>query len=500
MFFRTTKSSIKGEKDQVTLESLSWDDWFRWQTVFSVDYIDEKGNNYKLGTIKIGQINMDDDQRVPTLPSDFDSLDSDFFSLGQDVSYYENLNRLGDEIREKVLTGLNDIAFNAELYSRFGRLPITRRSLLRDVTTMSVEGQYRRLALGNSSLSTYDFSYTASSRRDASTPPMTLKFHVEPNSNPPTNIHVLIGRNGVGKTYLLNNMLSSILKDSVSERKTSVTSNSRIDGQIFANLVFVSFSAFDSSDPIPDHTVRKGMRYSYIGLKRKSLSNKKSIVPKSTTILKNEFVKSIESCRKGSKHLRWKKALAELEYDTIFKEADITGIADIKKFKESADKIFGKLSSGHKIVLLTITRLVETVEERSLILIDEPETHLHPPLLSAFIRAVSNLLVQRNGVAIIATHSPVILQEVPKSCVWRLRRSGSNAVAERLETESFGENVGILTREVFGLEVTYSGFHKMLYQQVQELDSYEDVLQSFNNEVGLEGKAILRSLIHNKEE
>jgi predicted ATP-dependent endonuclease of OLD family len=72
------------------------------------------------------------------------------------------------------------------------------------------------------------------------------------------------------------------------------------------------------------------------------------------------------------------------------------------------------MSSGHAIVLLTITRLVATVEEKTLVLLDEPESHLHPPLLSAFIRALSDLLYDRNGVAIIATHSPVVLQESSK--------------------------------------------------------------------------------------
>lgn len=46
---------------------------------------------------------------------------------------------------------------------------------------------------------------------------------------------------------------------------------------------------------------------------------------------------------------------------------------------------------------------------------DEPEEHLHPPLVAAFIRALSNLLTYRNGVGIVATHSPVIVQEVPKN-------------------------------------------------------------------------------------
>lgn len=90
---------------------------------------------------------------------------------------------------------------------------------------------------------------------------------------------------------------------------------------------------------------------------------------------------------------------------------------------------------------------------------DEPESHLHPPLLSAFTRALADLLTNRNGVAIIATHSPVLLQEVPRECVWKLRRNGLVASADRPECETFAENVGFLTREVFQLEVAKSGFH-----------------------------------------
>src|SRR4029077_1742647 len=113
---------------------------------------------------------------------------------------------------------------------------------------------------------------------------------------------------------------------------------------------------------------------------------------------------------------------------------------------DDATSLFLNLSTGHKIVLLTLTRLVETVEERTLILFDEPESHLHPPLLSAFIRALSDLLIDRNGVAVIATHSPVVLQEVPACCAWKLQRYGGLLEAERPEAETFGENVGVLTR------------------------------------------------------
>ena len=88
--------------------------------------------------------------------------------------------------------------------------------------------------------------------------------------------------------------------------------------------------------------------------------------------------------------------------------------------------------------------------------------------------------MHRNGVAVVATHSPVVLQEVPQSCVWKIRRSGTTAIAERPDLQTFGENVGLLTREVFGLEVTQSGFHKLLRDAVAERGSYARVLSKFD--------------------
>ena len=172
----------------------------------------------------------------------------------------------------------------------------------------------------------------------------------------------------------------------------------------------------------------------------------------------------------------------------------------LSTLRKSARDLYSKLSSGHKIVLLTITRVVETLEERSLVLLDEPEAHLHPPLLSALIRSLSNLLINRNGVAIIATHSPVILQEVPKACVWRIRRIGRQAKIERPTIETFGENVGTLTHAIFGLEVTDSGFHKLISDAVDKGLSYEEIVERFNKKLGDEARGIARSLIATRED
>jgi predicted ATPase len=493
----------------------NWDDWFEFSTVYVVLVFDASGHRHDVGSVKIGQFKMRRNQRRPAIPNVFASLDERFFSLGQDDSYYERLNALGNELRDRILTGLRDVAVDQELFQRALKERVTTISLLRSVTPTSVQGQFRRLALGGARLSRYKFSYTAPRRVASKQPPVVLSFQVEPESNPPTNIHVLIGRNGVGKTYILNLMTQALVDKKVTGRQAGSFSfetsespsnpfvRSVEDSQPFANVVSVTFSAFDPFEPLPEQKDRSaGVQYSYIGLKRSSNTGEGIGSPKSPEMLTREFVNSVRACMRGARAVRWRRALEALEADPIFKEAEMAALAGDDgngEFEKRASSIFGRLSSGHKIVLLTITRLVETVEERTLVLLDEPEAHLHPPLLSAFVRSLSDLLVNRNGVAIVATHSPVVLQEVPRNCAWKLRRTGHEATAERPEIETFGENVGVLTREAFGLEVTHSGFHKLLQDSIKDQRQFEAVLERFGEQLGTEARAIARALIAERD-
>lgn len=485
------------------LLSDNWNDWFRYQTLYVLIIFDSLGESHQIGNVKIGQFRMQEGQPRPAIPDAFDALDDRFFSLGQDDNYYDDLNKLGPDIRDKILIALQDVARDPELFSRALEEKVTGVSLLRTVSKSAVYGQFHRIARGGARLSRYDFSYTANTQR-AVTAPLKLSFLVEPASFPPTNIHVLIGRNGVGKTTILNNMARCIVEKETPVKEMGAfqqTTNDPLEPQLFTRLVSVTFSAFDPFEPISDRRDRsEGPRYEYIGLKRVTTDKDgKPRPPKSPDDLSIEFGSSVLLCRRGAAASRWRHALEMLETDPIFREAEVADLARSEasddELKAEARKLFRLLSSGHKIVLLTITRLIETVEEKTLVLLDEPEAHLHPPLLSSFVRALSDLLINRNGVAIVATHSPVVLQEVPKSCVWILRRSGLTAMAERPNIETFGENVAILTREVFGLEVTQSGFHKMLYDSVQDLKNFDDVVNKFGAELGGEARAIVQGLL-----
>lgn len=508
MFFSVHKKgeNPQRERPHFYLYEDRWNDWFEFITMFSAVYVDHDGNEHLLGSVKIGKKNIQSSDINPVsgkfetidfLPKEFDSIPSQFFSLGQSDEYYETIKNCGGQTREFILSRLNDIAYTETLFDEIKSLKITTTSILRSVSSTTVKGQYRRIAQGGVRLTEYDFRYY--SPQNQKVVPYELSFKVTPESNPPSNIHVIIGRNGVGKTYLVRNMINSLVHND--DEKYGHFEVDTWSGGTFANIVCVAFSAFDE---FPTSRRKSEIPYLFVGLEQdysKNTNQKEALAKSRIDKLQEQFEASLLNCfANKSKRGLWLNAMDTLESDPIFQESNIRNIDIIRNPElsesENAGFIFKRLSSGHKIILLTITQLVEKVEESTLVLLDEPETHLHPPLLSAFIRALSDLLIDRNGVAIITTHSPVVLQEVPNDCVWKLWRSDSVMKAQRLEVETFGENVGVLINEVFGLEVTYSGFHKSLSDAVQKYNAnYRRIVRKYNDKLGSEARAILKALV-----
>jgi predicted ATPase len=488
-----------------------WDDWGKYCTQFYLTIVDQEGNNHGIGNVKIGQRGLEPHResaelpsghRKPNVPATFEQLGDDFFSVGQDEEYYGNLGVLGDLVREQILTCLRDVAWDKSRWEWAKDEYVMEESLLRFVTRSTVNGQFRRMAHGDARVTPFDFNYSPPKRLGDGEPPFTLDFSVDPNSPIPTNVHVLIGRNGVGKTRLLSLMAKALIAKDASARQSGSFSfvEDRGQSETFANLVAVTFSAFDEEDLLTERSPTSDtIGFSYIGLRRSvSSSPTESAKPKSLNMLAREFVDSLGVCCIGARRKRWKSVISTLETDPVFRAAQLTTMIEQnlsnKEAREEVLKTFKALSSGHKIVLLTLTRLVETVEEKTLVLIDEPEAHLHPPLLSAMTRAISNLMVKRNGVAIVATHSPVILQEVPRSCVWILDRMLTVSKAERPSIETFAESVGILSREVFQLELSQSGYHQILMELRSKLPGYDVSLRVLEGKLGAEGRAVLRGM------
>lgn len=495
------------------LQLNNWDD-FGHKTLFSLSIFDEQGKQQTIGNIKIGFVGQNEGWTEEQISQQFDVLPEHFYSLGQDADYYRNIiENLSQEMAVNLLTALGDIAHDPSRFQIAENESAFDSSLLRSVNRSSIEHQFRRILRHEAALSEYDFFYEKAVNARYSG--IKVEFTVEPNTKPSSNLHILIGRNGVGKTTLLNNMVDALLPErgGVDETGCFATPSpwaggrTALNDDYFAGVVSVSFSAFDPFTPPDDQPdANAGMRYYYIGLKKRVAQQGQDLWGlKDKNDLCRDFTNSLKICfALTAKRDRWLNAVKKLESDDNFSEMDLCKLANVydvdltdnkRQFSETAAALFERMSSGHAIVILTVTKLVETVEEKTLVLLDEPESHLHPPLLSAFTRALSDLLVNRNGVAIIATHSPVVLQEVPKSCVSILRRTRLIGNVDRPEQETFGENVGVLTREVFGLEVSKSGFLSLLTKSIQTGKSYEEIVAEYENQLGNEATSLLRGMV-----
>jgi predicted ATPase len=499
---------------------LNIDNWndYSFVTTFDLTIFDESGIKYEIGKVKIGFKGQTTEISTYTaLGKTFSLLNDQYFSLGSGVDYYKNLNKLAPQLRQHILTALEDIVYKPEKLKYIEDEEVLNTSLFRTVTLSDVHGQFSRVLRGLAELSDFDFNFIRKGLDGFCD--LKIPFKVKVGSIPSTNIHAFIGRNGCGKTTILNGMIDAItnpVHESCVFTEKNIFAESRIPNGYFRSLISVSFSAFDPFNPPQEQPdPAKGTKYFYIGLKNRENTGALN----SLDDLRKDFVSALIGClsNEGKKNL-WLDAINNLSSDQNFENMGLSILntryvsfkekhkdiqIDNDKFKDlfylDISNYLKRMSSGHAIVLFTITRLVNTVGEKSLVLLDEPEGHLHPPLLSAFLRTLSDLLYIKNGVAIIATHSPVVLQEIPKSCVWKVIRSREVITVARPEIETFGENLGVLTREVFVLEVANSGYHSLLTKSVESGASYDEILSEYKNQIGLEGRTVLKAMVLNRD-
>ncbi|QCI78799.1 hypothetical protein E6W36_01730 [Hankyongella ginsenosidimutans] len=192
--------NVQAVPGDILLVRDNWNDWFVWITQFYAIVVRQDGSRVDVGSVKIARAGMTEQDGRSNPPAQFETLGDDWFSIGQTENYYETLDSFGPEYRDWYLTALKDCAYDLDRLAQRQGEEVLYRSLLRDIDTERVRNRFHRLATGNAALTPFAFKYLFPLDPLSADPPPELRFRVTPGSHPPSNVHVLIGRNGVGKT------------------------------------------------------------------------------------------------------------------------------------------------------------------------------------------------------------------------------------------------------------------------------------------------------------
>lgn len=451
---------------------------------------------------------------------------SNAVSLANEIDYYYKLRKLlNEEEMVQFLKGICDGAFYYANFNDFKEWPGFSGSIFRNKSVSeAILRKGFQIAMGSYAP---EDTFTV----NVSTLPSTfgqVGFSFDNTSSiGKTNVNVMIGKNGLGKSYIINH---------ITKLMTGLMDNPE-SWPYFHKLVVVGFSPFETF--YTQNTLLKALDQKYTTSKIK-LSNKEKIVRK---LRINEYAYIGFRNSEGVFDPSWPKQYSAkslvkvIEYDNdnswwsdksrfdllsetlrlslkfdhiclSLKKGGVLSLdkgvlGSIQQYKHEIlyeegisfikDGILQQLSSGQMMYSYMLPALVAEIEDESLLLIDEPELYLHPTLEVGLISMLKHLLEKTSSYAIIATHSAVMAREVPKEGVRILRESefGTRVVDPTFQT--LGESLDLVIGEAFDDYVTKKQYEKDLDVSVSAFSTLSEAISVLAPQVGDDALSYLTS-------
>lgn len=454
----------------------SWDD-FGHKTSYSLYYYSQISEKEYIGYLKI----LDENSTTTSVPLKFRSLPSNFASLGQEMDYYHKMKELFPEKAKDLLDSLNDLALNPGLRDRFENDNGFADSLLRNSEAEKALQSAAQIFTETGLSKNNKFSFEYSVKLPYAEKSHDIQFEFDNNVASPFRNYVLIGKNGTGKTQFLAHLANS-LSDNKSSGKFNPTR------PLFSRVIAISYSLFDTFEK-PRSTKR--FSYKYIGFRH----NNTILRPNQISANLRKAFKSIKKLGRIEDWFLFMKDsidLSKLNIEDDFYSNEERFFEDLLKNRET------QLSSGQNIIIFTITELISNLRTDSIVLFDEPETHLHPNAISKLIRILYRIFKHYNSFAIIATHSPLVVQETPSSNVWLFDRIGGAPLIKKLPMETFGENISKITDLVF-YKNEVKEIYKDFFDQEIKSKSIAQINKQFEMKLGLNALLYLNSIHRNRD-
>ncbi|OOE77541.1 chromosome segregation protein SMC [Salinivibrio sp. ML198] len=183
----------------------------------------------------------------------------------------------------------------------------------------------------------------------------------------------------------------------------------------------------------------------------------------------------------------------ELSAQNFFKMLESTLLSDLLssvhiKVRLNNEEVvsFSELSEGEQQLLTVLGLLEFTVEEDSLFLLDEPDTHLNPAWAAKYHSFLKRFIPDKRFCHILmVTHHPLAIAELNKEQIQVLRKDvEGQSIAETPAESPIGMGVnGILTSDMFGMATTLDQHTSNAIEDRRKLLEKETLTEADNAEL-----------------
>lgn len=451
------------------------------------------------------------------------TTDHRFFTMLPDMEAYRRLvQTLDSDDATEALTALNDLVALNEFESTAPILDLATQSEVFSLSFMRSSDSYFAyknagpLLRGLSSEQTGILSPTLAIRFQlpGRQNEHDLRFSFDHAADLPKRIAIVIGKNGVGKSQTLGRIARAALDG------TTALTDGTDGGRPLINrlLAFAPTNEAESVFPT-DKRKRPRIWYQRYSMNRSRRSRRNDYlsdlivqVARSTQMVASKsrweiFTEALNAITKADElHLPTRSEsgayvpLAKLPQGAEQRVLERFASIDVKK--EPTRVVAGEgypLSSGEISFLKFAAQVSLHIENGSLLLLDEPETHLHPNFISRFVLLLDGLLEATGSAAVIATHSAYFVREVFREQVTVLSVDGDNMVhAQRPKLRTFGADVGAISYFVFGEDEPSRLADEVERRLLASGASWHQIYAEYKDELSLEMLNGLRAAIEGK--
>ncbi|QUM87427.1 ATP-binding protein [Moritella sp. 36] len=515
----STPAGLASEPNVLALSGNNWDDYGSKTTLNASLYFDGERLDFDFH-IKVLIEGVDytaaslSEMKAAGWDGFFPIPSCNYISLPSDIEFYSIIeSKLGLENAKKLLELLNDAGLQKNVVKdeTFSELLVSQgfsSSLLRESgATKAFEDGWR--IFDGSSIEIHNFKLNLLTKEKRV---KTVPFKFE-SSLLPYDINVLIGPNGIGKSYSIKSLVEYWLKTGMGDLNALRESGHQPFDKTpnFRNLILVSYSPFEEFElDLEQHNLQDKQAYTYFGFRHKrsdgsiGISRNLPVYHSALSIIKAIYddarldfitnrVKKFPTISEALSHAFTFEHLAleikdpsklgflSINLTTIddkqylplssgisefVTEEALTAACDFEKgviFLKNEELC--TLSSGQRLFTYIAINVVGELKENSLVVIDEPELFLHPTLEIEFVSLLKTVLEPFKSKAILATHSLAVVREVPSKCVHIFRDEGHGLDVVSPPFETFGGDMQRISSYVFGDKSVTKPFEDFLIEQ-----------------------------------